>query len=174
MYSLQIPTLVSPKGVYCRPHVCEFLRFISGFAAQVVVWSSMKRSTIELITRFLFRDLPSPYAILGQNECTNIEIEDGQFVFSLNENKLIFLKVMLQQLFKGSATFLPFTNDNIILIDDSPEKSVCNESGNAIFLESWSWNELESNYLLDTLAPWLSRLNMHCMPGFLRKYVNRI
>ena len=79
---------------------------------------------------------------------------------------------MLQQLFRGSATFLPFTNDNTILIDDSSEKSVCYESGNAIFLELRSRNESESNYCLDTLAPWLSRLNMHCMPGLLRKYVD--
>ena len=50
----------------------------------------MKRFTVELIARFLFHDLPSPYAILDQNECTNIEIGDGQFVFSFNENKLIF------------------------------------------------------------------------------------
>ena len=77
VYSLQIPTLVGPKGVYCCPHVPEFLRCISGFAAWVVVWSSMKRSTVELIARFLFHDLPSPYAILGQNECTNIEIGNG-------------------------------------------------------------------------------------------------
>ena len=82
----------------------------------------MKRSTIELIARFLFHDLPSPFAILGQNECTNIEIGDGQFVFSFNENKLIFLKIMPQQLFKGSGTLLPFNNDNTILIDDSPRR----------------------------------------------------
>ena len=124
VYSLRIPTLVGPKGVYCRPCVREFLPFISSFAARVVVWSSMKRSTVELIASFLFHDLPSPYAILGQNECTTIEIGDGQFVFNFNENKLIFLKIMLQQLFRGSATFLPFTNDNTILIDDSLEKSV--------------------------------------------------
>ena len=133
----------------------------------------MKRSTIELIALFLFHDLPSSYAILGQNEGTNIEIGDGQFVFSFNENKLIFLKIMLQKLFRGSTTFSPFTNDNTILIDDSQEKSVYNESGNVIFLESWSRNEPESNYLLDTLAPWLTRLNTQCMPGFLWEYVDQ-
>ena len=59
------------------------------------------------------------------------------------------------------------------MIDDSPEKSVCNESGNAIFLESWSRNELESNYLLDTLVPWLTHLYTQCMPGFLREYIDQ-
>ena len=133
----------------------------------------MKKSTVELIARFFFHNLPSPYAILGQNECTNIEIGDDQFVFNFNENKLIFLKIMPQQLFRGFTTFSPFINDNTILIDDSPKKSVCNESGNAIFLQSWSQNELESNYLLDTLVPWLTRLNTHCMPEFLWKYVDQ-
>ena len=42
-----------------------------------------------------------------------------------------------------------------------------------IFLESWSRNEPKSNYLLDTLAPWLTRLNTQCMPEFLREYVNQ-
>ena len=96
VYSSWIPTLVGPKDVYYRPRVREFLRFISGFAARVVVWSSMERSTVELIARFFFHDLPSPFAILGENKCTNIEIGDSQFVFSFNENKLIFLKIMLQ------------------------------------------------------------------------------
>ena len=133
----------------------------------------MKRTTVEQIKHFLFHDFFSPFAILGQNECTNIKIGDSQFVFSFNENKLIFLKIMLQQLFMGSDAFLPFTNDNTILIDDSLEKSIYNESGNTIFLESWSQNDLESNYLLDALAPWLNRLNAHCMPSLLRKYIDR-
>ena len=99
----------------------------------------MKRTTVEHIAHFFFHDLPSSFAILGQNKCTNIEIGDGQFIFSFNVNKLIFLKIMLQQLFRAFATFLPFTNDNTILIDDSPEKSVCNKSGNVILLDSLSW-----------------------------------
>ena len=59
------------------------------------------------------------------------------------------------------------------MIDDSPEKSVCNESGNVIFLESWSRNEPESNYLLDTLAPWLSCFTTQCMPRLLQEYVDQ-
>ena len=96
VYFSQIPTLVGPKGVYCHPCVREFLRCFSSFAARVVVWSSMKRTTIEQIARFLFYDLPTSFSILGLNQCTNIEIGDGRFVFSFNENRLIFLKIMPQ------------------------------------------------------------------------------
>ena len=133
----------------------------------------MNRATVERVARYLFHGLLPPFAILGQNQCTNIEIEDGQSVLNVNENKLIFLKIMPQQLFTVAAASSPFNKDNTILIDDSPEKSVCNESGNAIFLESWSRHEPDNNYLLDTLAPWLSRLNMYCEPNQFREYVDK-
>ena len=80
--------------MYCHPCVREFLHSISNFVARVVIWSSMKRTTIKQIACFLFHDLPALFAILDQNHCTNIEIEDDQFVFNFNENKLIFLKIM--------------------------------------------------------------------------------
>ena len=84
----------------------------------------MKRTTIELIARYLFYGLPLLFAILGQSHCTNIDIGDGQLVFSFNKNKLIFLKIMPQQLFTFLANSWPFSNENILLIDDFLEKSV--------------------------------------------------
>ena len=133
----------------------------------------MKTSTIELIVCYLFHGLPPPFGILEQSHCTNIEIRDGQFVLSFNENKLIFLKILSQQLFGTAADSSPFNNENTILIDDSLEKSVCNESGNAIFLGSWSRHHVENDFLLGTLALWLSRLNNYCLPDKLRKYVDQ-
>ena len=93
-----------------------------------------------------------------------------------NDRKLIFLKIMPNQLFNSPAELWPFMNDNTLLIDDSPEKSVCNKSGNAIFLESWSRQRLDFNFLMDTLAPWLISLSSNCKSGQFRKYVdeNRI
>ena len=123
--------------------------------------------------RYLFHGLPPPFGILGQSHCTNIKIGDGQFVLSFNENKLIFFKTLLQQLFGTPVASSPFSNENTILINDSPQKSVCNESGNAIFLESWSCHHVENDFLLGTLALWLSRLNNYCMSGELRKYVDQ-
>ena len=79
----------------------------------------------------------------------------------------------MQQLFSNAATSSPFNNENTILINDSPKKNVCNETGNAIFLESWSRHYVENNFLLGTLALWISRLNMYCMSCELRKYVDQ-
>ena len=80
---------------------------------------------------------------------------------------------MPNQLFNSPAESWPFTNDNTLLID---EKSVCNKSGNAIFLESWSRQRLDFNFVRDTLAPWLISLSSNCKLGQFRKYVdeNRI
>ena len=80
---------------------------------------------------------------------------------------------MPQQLFGTATASSPFNNENTILIDDSPEKSVCNKSGNAIFLESWSRHHMENNFLLGTLALWLSRLSNYCLLGQLRKYFDQ-
>ena len=173
LYSSRVSTLVGSKGVYCRPRVREFLHLLSNFAAHIVIWSSMKRTTVERVARYLFLNLPPPFAVLGQNHCSSIEIGDGQFVLSFNENKLIFLKIMPEQLFDCAAASWPFNNDNTVLVNDSPEKSVCNESGNAIFLESWSRHEPDNNFLVDTLASWLNPMSLSCMPGQLRKYVNK-
>ena len=173
LYSSHIPTLVGPKGVYYRPCVRDFLCLIGTFAARILIWSSIKTSTVELIVRYLFHGLPPSFGILGQSHCTNIEIGEGQFVLSFNENKLIFLKILPQQLFGTATASSPFNNENTILIDDSPKKSVCNESGNAIFLESWSRHHVENDFLLGTLVPWLNRLDNYCLSRELRKYVDQ-
>ena len=83
------------------------------------------------------------------------------------------MKILQQQLFGTTAASSPFNNENTILINDSPEKSVCNESRNATFLESWSRHHVENDFLLGTLALWLSRLNNYCLLGELRKYVDQ-
>ena len=114
LYSSRVPTLVGPKNVYCCQRVREFLRVLSNFVAHIVIWSSMKRTTIKRVARYLFHDLPPPFTILGQNHCSNIEIGDSQFVLSFNENKLIFLKVMPEQLFNCASASWPFNNDNTV------------------------------------------------------------
>ena len=176
MYSSEIPTLVGPKGVYCRPRMWEFLKCVSDFAARIVVWSSMKRTTVSSVANYLFHGLPPPFVILGQDHCQTIDVGEGKCVLKRNDRKLIFLKIMPNQLFNSPAESWPFMNDNTLLIDDSPEKSVCNKSGNAIFMESWSRQWLDFNLLMDTLAPWLISLSSNCKPGKFRKYVdeNRI
>ena len=62
----------------------------------------------------------------------------------------IFMKVLSEQLFHESS---PFTKENTLLIDDSREKSVCSEFGNAIFLKPWTHEDENDNVLLGRLLP---------------------
>ena len=81
----------------------------------------------------------------------------------------ILMKVLSKQLFHESS---PFTKENTLLIDDSREKSVCNESGNAIFLKPWMHEDQNDNVLLGRLLPWLESLHNGCPTGQLQQYVN--
>jgi hypothetical protein len=65
-------------------------------------------------------------------------------------SKEIFLKVLLEKLFIGSTRM---DSQNTILIDDSPEKCVCNDSKNCLFLETWNPLDASDNFLLHSLAP---------------------
>jgi hypothetical protein len=69
IHSPTVPTIVGPKAVFMRPGLYEFFTTISEFATRVLIWSSMKRSTVEKIVQYLFRSLPLPFDILEQDSC---------------------------------------------------------------------------------------------------------
>ena len=82
------------------------------------------------------------------------------------------MKVLSEALFSNNGGGSTFDVTNTILIDDSPDKSVCNENGNAIFLETWNHTKRRDNVLMDDLLPWLQRLHSSCLEGGLLEYVN--
>ena len=127
------------------------------------------------IARHLFNGCREPFDILGQEQCKKIELSPGKFFdYGL---KMCCLKVLSETLFVENELGTSSLNaDNTILIDDSPEKSVYNENGNAIFLETWSHERRRDNVLMGELLSWLCRLESNCEQGQLRQYVeeNRI
>jgi hypothetical protein len=84
----------------------------------------MKRSTIDKIVDYLFRGSPLPFDILGHNSCRKIETSRGKYLTVIGGSKEIFLKNLLEALFVGSTLL---DKENTILIDDSPEKCICND-----------------------------------------------
>jgi hypothetical protein len=88
----------------------------------------------------------------------------------ISGSKEIFLKNLSEALFIGSTHF---DKENTILIGDSPEKCMCNDSGNCLFLETWTPLDVADNFLFRTLAPWLLRLYTDYTRGQLRDFVNR-
>ena len=73
IHSPTVPTIVEPKAVFTCSSLYEVLSTISKFAAHVIIWSSMKRSTVENIVQYLFRSLPLPFDILGHDNFQRIE-----------------------------------------------------------------------------------------------------
>ena len=128
--SHETPTIVGGKAVYARQNVRKFLRRLSNIAMRIVVWTSMVRSNADLVASYLFIRNLKPYRILAQNQCKMILFPPGRL--SRPGQPGIFMKVLSEQLFYESS---PLTKKNTLLIDDSREKSVCNEFGNAIFLK---------------------------------------
>jgi hypothetical protein len=169
IHSSTVPTIVGPKAVFTRPGLFEFLTEISKFAARIFIWSSMKRSTVDKIVGYLFCGLPLPFDILGQDSCRKIETSWGKYLTVIGGSKEIFLKNLSEALFVGSTLL---DQENTILIDDSPEKCVCNDRGNCLFLKTWSPLDSIDGFLIRTLAPWLLRLHSSCSRGQLRDFVN--
>jgi hypothetical protein len=170
IHSPMVPTIVGPKAVFMHPGLHEFFTEISEFVPHVLIWSSMKRSTVEKIVQYLFCGLPLPFDILGQDSCRRIETSRGKYLTMIGGLKEIFLKVLLEKLFIGSTRM---DSQNTILIDDSPEKCVCNDSGNCLFLETWNPLDATDDFLLCTLCLWLLSLYKNCGRGQLRDFVNR-
>jgi hypothetical protein len=150
IHSSTVPTNVEPKVVFTRPGLLEFLTEISKFAARIFIWSSMKRSTVDKIVDYLFRGLPLPFDILGQDSCRKIETSRGKYVTVIGGSKEIFLKNLSEALFVGSTLL---DEENTILIDDSPKKCVCNDRGDCLFLKTWTPLDSTDDFLIRTLAP---------------------
>ena len=84
---------------------------------------------------WLFDGFLPPDLVLGQKACERIPVAlKLELTYLDNSEKKIFLETL------GNARFGKedgkYTIDNTILIDDSPEKSILNYTGNAVFLNS--------------------------------------
>ena len=82
-----VPTIVGPKAVFTRPGLHEFFTMISKFAARAIIWSSMKRSTVEEIVHYLFRGLPQPFEVLRQDNYRKIEIYQRKYLKKIGGSK---------------------------------------------------------------------------------------
>ena len=162
IHSSTVPTIVGLKAVLMRPSLFKFLIEISKFAACIFIWSSMKRSTVQKIVEYLFRGLPLSFDILGQDNCQKIKMSQNKYPSIIGWSKEIFLKNLSEALFVGSTLL---DQENTILIDDSPEKCICNDRRNYLFLKTWSPLDSTNDFFMYTLAPWLFRLHDNCSRG---------
>jgi len=85
--------------------------------------------------------------------------------------QMVFMKVLTETLFLNSGGDMSFTAEDMVLIDDTLEKGICNYRGNNIILELWNYDHRRDNFLMEDLLPWLRHLDLDCQPGRLREYV---
>ena len=160
-HSATIPSIVGPKAVYVRPGCLAFLVELQKIAF-VSVWSSMKKTTIEEICKYLFRGGQMPINVLGQDSCKTVKCKDtsGRLV-SFKEprtDKDLFLK-NLELLFSSSRG--NFTCNNTVIVDDSPRKHIMNKLENVVLPDAWSnrGNGDKDTFLLNVLLPYFRRLH---------------
>jgi len=175
-YDGELDTLINRKAVRARPGVRDFLREMLGLF-YVVVWSSMIMDNTESIVDFLFRELPRPCLVLGQEACDDLVDQKGLPVpkFGGRGGGQQFLKVLATRLWRGVPPLegVPHghwpTSENTLLVDDSPTKSVLNPPGTVIFPDTWS-GDRNDTFLVNRLAPYLRRLLLHpgSVPDFVR------
>ena len=111
---------------------------------------------MENIVQCLFCSLLLPFDILRQDSCQRIETSWGKYLIAIGGSKEIFLKVFSEKLFIGSKRM---DSHNTIFIDDSPEKCICNNSGNCLFLETSYPLDAFDDFLFCSPTLWL--FNVH-------------
>ena len=161
-HSSSIPARIGPKVVYVRPSYSTFLSAMSGFA-DITVWSSMRELTVQKICEYLFRGLPMPLHILGQDSCDRINIMGRNNKVTTMKAKGTHKDIFLKTLSKGLFCRFngKFTKENTIIIDDSPVKHILKAPENVLLLMSWLHDGASPSdtFLMDTLLPCLQ--NVH-------------
>ena len=122
----------------------------------------MKKTTVEEISKYLFRGGQMPVCILGQESCKTVKCRDtsGQLVSfkEMGTDKELFLK-NLDSLF--SSLRGNFSCNNTVIVNDSPRKHIMNKQENVVLPNAWSnrGNGDKDTFLLNVLLPYFRRLH---------------
>ena len=161
-HSSSVPARIGPKAVYVRSSCSTFLSVLSGFA-DITVWSSMRKLTVQKVCEYLFRGLPMPLHILGQDSYDRINIMGQNNRVTTMKVKGTHKDIFLKTLSKGLLCRFngKFTKENTVIIDDSPLKHILNTPENVLLPASWLHDGAgpSDTFLMDTLLLCLE--NMH-------------
>lgn len=156
------PALVGPKVVLPRLGYRVFwLRMSQMF--HVCIWSSMKKSTVDLVVEYLFAGGPKPALVLGQEDCSTFKDMWGNVVMNpLKQEAPLFLKSLLNKFWwppisldSGRITAAP---SNTILVDDCPFKAVCNPDECGIFPNPFTTNHVQDADMTKVLLPYFQSM----------------
>ena len=91
----KVPALVGPKVVLPRLGYKLYWERMSKIF-HLCIWSSMKKSTANLVVEYLFVGMPKPAKVLGQNDCTSFKVMWHNVLMTpLKPQSPLFLKNLL-------------------------------------------------------------------------------
>ena len=144
-----------------RPFYRTFLRRLTSIA-NVLVWSSLKRSMAEFICEDFFKGLPFLVIICVEEECEQIKYKarGGKIkpCRSKKTGEVVYLKPLERFDRLDPSVFTP---ENTIMVDCSPARHIHNELSNVILLKKWSYLDwgAQDLILIDNLLPYIQRLH---------------
>ena len=158
----KFPALVGPKVVLPRLGYKLFWEKMSQMF-HVCIWSSMKRSTVQLLVQYLFDGMPKPSIVLGQEDCTTYkDIWNNELRNPLKPDSVMFFKNLLRAFWWPPKSLdsgrIIATSSNTLLVDDSPYKSCCNPDENALFPNTFTTNRLATADMTAVILPFFQRL----------------
>ena len=158
----KVPALVRPKVVLPRLGYKMLWERMSKMF-HVCIWSSMKKSTVNLVVEYLFAGLPAPAIVLGQEDCTSFKDMWGNDVRNpLKPQSVLFLKSLQSKFWWPPISFasgsITSTISNTILVDDCPYKSACNPDECGLFPNPFTNNRVDDADMTKVLLPFFVRM----------------
>jgi hypothetical protein len=134
--------------------------------AHIMIWTCMRRDSIEFIVSKILFGCPPLRLILGQEHCSRLESSQTKKVLQWRDHEAFF-KDLPRTLFWGEHSevwedFKPNAT-NIVLINDIPEKGALCDNGNVVIVPSWAGLLPRNPPLCDSLLPWLRDLSSSLM-----------
>jgi hypothetical protein len=156
------PALVGPKSVLPRLGYKQFWERMTQMF-YVCIWSSMKKSTVDLVVEFLFNGMSRPAIVLGQEDCITFkDIWDNEIRNPLKPESILFFKSLNKTFWWPSISLhsgrVTATIENTVLVDDSPYKGACNPPGNVLFPDSFTTNKQATADMRAVLLPYFQRM----------------
>ena len=152
------------RSVHLRPGCTAFLDWLSSRAV-LSFWSSIADRNIHRVVDAVlqFTSLKrQDVQVLSQRHCTLTSYVDAS-----NPEKPVFLKNL-----EVYAKMLGLeTVEDVLLVDDGPQKNLLNDVHSAIHPPTWSGDD-EDRFITAQLQPWLEGLFRSSVP--VTEYVKRV
>ena len=152
------------RSIHLRPGCTAFLDWLSSHAV-LSFWSSIADRNICRVMDVVLQCTSlkrKDVQVLSQRHCTLTSYADAS-----NPEKLVFLKNLeLYAKMLGLETV-----EDVLLVDDGPQKNLLNDVHSAFHPPTWSGDD-EDRFITAQLQPWLEGLFRSSVP--VTEYVKRV